>query len=133
MNSVTVTTLCYSNNIIKYNSKEKEYKDYFKKALYLSTSAQSTGPPCLVYLIRFMTMYDCFILSKHTVHNYLVLSHCKVHETSTFTRMALCYHSVAYMCPWICLKIFTTNTLPMYFFAVLLRSLYQLISNECFI
>lgn len=32
-----------------------------------------------------------------------VFSHCKVHETSTFTPLALCYHSVAYMYPWKCL------------------------------
>lgn len=66
INSVTVTTLCYSNNIIKYNSIEREYKDYFekKKALHLSTSAQSTGHPCLMYLIRFMTIYDCFYIVK---------------------------------------------------------------------
>ena len=31
INSVTVTTLCYGNNIIKYKSIEREYKDYFKK------------------------------------------------------------------------------------------------------
>lgn len=107
--------LCYS--IIKYNSTEREYKDYFIKALHLSTLAQSTGHPCLMYLIRFMTMYDCFCTVKTncTVHCNLVLSHCNAHKTSTFTPTALCYHSVAYMYPWICLKSFTPNTLPMYF------------------
>lgn len=43
INSVTVTMLCYSNNIIKYNSIEREYKDYFIEALHSSTLAQSTG------------------------------------------------------------------------------------------
>lgn len=60
INSVTATMLCYSNNIIKYNSIEREYKDYFKKALHSSTLAQSTGHSCLMYPIRFMTIYDCF-------------------------------------------------------------------------
>lgn len=64
MNTVTVTLLCYSNNIIKYNSIEREYKDYFKKALHLSTLAQSTGHSCLMYLIRIMTIYDCFYIVK---------------------------------------------------------------------
>lgn len=33
INSVTVTMLCYSDNIIKKNNNniEREYKDYFKK------------------------------------------------------------------------------------------------------
>lgn len=67
INSVTVTMLCYSDNIIKKNNNniEREYKDYFKKkALHLSTLAQSTGHSCLMYLIRFMTIYDCFYIVR---------------------------------------------------------------------
>lgn len=64
IDSVTATMLCYSNNIIKYNSIEREYKDNFIKALHLSTLAQSTGHSCRVYLIRFMTIYDCFYIVK---------------------------------------------------------------------
>lgn len=62
INSVTVTMLCYS--IIKYNSTERENKDYFIKALCLSTLAQSTEHPCVMYLIRIMTIYDCFCIVK---------------------------------------------------------------------
>lgn len=64
INSVTVTMLRYSDNIIKYNSIEREYKDYFIKALHLSTLAQKTGHPCLMYLIRLITLYDCFYIVK---------------------------------------------------------------------
>lgn len=126
INSATVTIL-WNITVLKGNTKTTSWN-----ALYLSTLAQSTGHPCLMYRIRFHDNLWLFLYC-HTVHCNLVSSHCKVHKTSTFTRMALCYHGVAYMYPWICLKIFTPNTLPMYFFAVLLRSLYQLISNECFI